>query len=359
MDAEQVPAEDLVGLHQVVQVGPGVGLAGGTGAAGLERGIGKLVHRAADLQPAGAGEGDAALRQLRGDDAVEHVHPAVHGLEEVGRRADAHQVARQQAGQLGGHGAGELVALGGRLADRETADGHAVERQAAEEVRALPAEVMVTRALHDAEQRLRRVAPGLQGPLRPAVRERHGRGRLGVRRGGRDALVERHHDVAADRLLHREARLGREQVLLAVDVAAEARARLVHGAVSRHREDLESARVGQHRPVPAHEPVDAAELPEHLGPGPQHQVVGVGQQHGGAGGLQRLDGLALHRRLRAHRHEHGCLHRAVQRVERRRARLRAGGLGLEGEVESRHAGTGPSALSGRGAPAPSGRSRRW
>ena len=43
------------------------------------------------------------------------------------------------------------------------------------------------------------------------------------------------------------------------------------------REDLEAARVGQDRPVPAHEPVQPAELGDQLVAGPEVQVVGVAE----------------------------------------------------------------------------------
>ena len=54
-------------------------------------------------------------------------------------------------------------------------------------------------------------------------------------------------------------------------------------------------RVGEDRPVPAHEGVQAAEAGDALGAGAQHQVIGVGEDDVGAGRLhlvevERLDG---------------------------------------------------------------------
>ena len=48
------------------------------------------------------------------------------------------------------------------------------------------------------------------------------------------------------------------------------------------REDLEPAGVGQDGPVPAHEAVEAAELPDELVAGPEMQVVGVAEEDLGA-----------------------------------------------------------------------------
>src|SRR5690606_34001977 len=124
-----------------------------------------------------------------------------------------------------------------------------------------------------------------QGTLGPAVGQVHGGLGGGVVGGRGDALVEHHHDVAADGALGGDAGLGREQVGAAVNVALEVRAVLVHGAGVGQRKNLKPARVGQHRTVPVHEAVDAAEFFKHLGTGPQEQVIGIGEQDVGTGGL--------------------------------------------------------------------------
>ena len=48
---------------------------------------------------------------------------------------------------------------------------------------------------------------------------------------------------------------------------------------------LEAAGVGEDRPVPAHEAVQAAEPRDALGAGAQHQVIGVAEDDVGAGRL--------------------------------------------------------------------------
>ena len=145
-----------------------------------------------------------------------------------------------------------------------------------------------------------------------------------VRRGGH-ALVQRHHDVAADGLLRLDAQLGAEQDRPAVEIALEDRARLGHRARMRQRENLEAAGIGQHGALPAHEPMDAAQPPEDLRPRAQQQVIGIGEQDLRARILQRLRKLRLDRGLRAHRHEERRPHLVVQGPEARRARPRAGG----------------------------------
>jgi hypothetical protein len=81
------------------------------------------------------------------------------------------------------------------------------------------------------------------------------------------------------------------------------------------REDLEAARVGDDRPLPAHEPVEPSEPGDPLGPRRQHQVEGVAQhelvaQLGDLRGRQRANAAA-----RRQRDEGRRLDRAVDHVE--------------------------------------------
>jgi len=84
---EELPAEVLAALCEVMQVGPRVARTGRASAERIERVLGEFVHAAAQLQESARRERRPALRDLRGDDAIEHVHAAVHGLEDVERRA--------------------------------------------------------------------------------------------------------------------------------------------------------------------------------------------------------------------------------------------------------------------------------
>ena len=125
----------------------------------------------------------------------------------------------------------------------------------------------------------------------------------------------------------------------AVDLGAEARAVVVDRALIAEAEDLVAARVGQDRPVPAHEAVQAAELRDDLLARAQVQVVGVGEHHLGAERAQRRRRDAAHRRARADGHEGRRLHLAVGRLEDPGAGARARGavLYLEGETGAVHA----------------------
>ena len=333
---EELPAEGFVALNQVVDVGARVGAAGGAGAAGVEWFFGEFIHGAAAVDFAVRGEGGAALGELGGDDAIEHVHAAVHGFEDVDRGAHAHEVAGQVFGQLGGDDAGELVALGVGFADGEAADGEAVEGEAAQVVGAAQAEVAVAGALHDAEEGLGRVFAGAQGALGPAVGEVHGGLGGGVVGGGGDALVEHHHDVAADGALHGDAGFGREVVEFAVHVAAKLGALFGHNAGVGQGKNLKAAGIREHGPVPTHETVDAAELLKHLGSGAEEEVVGVGQQDLGAD-LAEAGGVhVFHRGLGADRHEDRGSHLAVEGLKTGGAGAGAGGGFFELKGETGH-----------------------
>ncbi len=89
------------------------------------------------------------------------------------------------------------------------------------------------------------------------------------------ALVEHHHDVAAESQLDIDGRFGREQVRVAVEMRPEQHAFFGDLAQAVEAEDLESAGIGEDRPRPGHELVQSAELPDGLVPGPQEKMIGV------------------------------------------------------------------------------------
>jgi hypothetical protein len=79
-------------------------------------------------------------------------------------------------------------------------------------------------------------------------------------------------------------------------------------------EHLETAGVGEDRARPVHETMQAAELGDHLMPGPQHQVEGVAQNNLGAETLEFFGGHGLDRAIGTHRHEGRCFDAAVPRL---------------------------------------------
>ena len=142
-------------------------------------------------------------------------------------------------------------------------------------------------------------------------------------------VVEGHHDVGADGVLHRNRSLGREQELGTVDERAELNAVLAdlgaHIAArftsSAHRPCLETARVGEDRLGPAHELVAAAEVGDALGSGAKHQVVSVVQNDLRAGRLDLIGRETLHGCGGCHRHERGRVETAVRRGDAAAASL--------------------------------------
>ena len=88
---------------------------------------------------------------------VKEVHTALHRLQNVLRRPDAHQVSRLFARQLRHHGVQNAVHLLGALADRQAADRIAVEIQFAYLSRVTYAHILENTALVDAEQELLRI----------------------------------------------------------------------------------------------------------------------------------------------------------------------------------------------------------
>ena len=126
-----------------------------------------------------------------------------------------------------------------------------------------------------------------------------------------------------------------------------------------HAEDLEAAGVGDHRLVPAHEVVDAAEPLDQLRAGGEEQVERVRQHHvvaevGRLGDLERLD-----HRLRRERDEGGRADLPVVEPEDAGAGARGGVARADREAGRHSVAGGGGARAGR-APRtrPSARARR-
>ncbi len=134
-------------------------------------------------------------------------------------------------------------------------------------------------------------------------------------RGKGRAFIERHGDVGIEQPLDLDCALGCEPMPAAVEMRLEDHAVLVDGAQLGEGEHLEASRIGEDRAGPVHEPVQPAERGDALRARPQHQVIGVGKDHGESGarhvfGAHRLDG-----RRGADGHEGGRVDRAVRRRE--------------------------------------------
>jgi hypothetical protein len=110
------------------------------------------------------------------------------------------------------------------LAHGQSADGEAVEVDLHQPLRALAPQMRIQGALHDAKHRLRRVLARRKTAHGPALRDLQGRACRLLISGGRDALIQHHHDVAADGALRLNAQFRTQQDALAIDVALKHRA---------------------------------------------------------------------------------------------------------------------------------------
>ncbi len=126
-------------------------------------------------------------------------------------------------------------------------------------------------------------------------------------------VVQDHGNIASQLALDVDGPLRRELPPFSVDVRAKLGSLLVDRDPVSEAEDLETAAVGQERTVPAHEVVQSSQLLNHLGPGAEGQVVGIGQDQLSAAGGQLSGGEAFDGALRADRHEGRHLHHASRR----------------------------------------------
>src|SRR5690606_1049755 len=145
----------------------------------------------------------------------------------------------------------------------------------------------------------------------------------------RRALVEDHHHIRVKHFLDVHALLGAEEDGAAVGGRLEGHALLGDPALVCQREHLEAARIGEDRPVPAGETVQAAVVGDHLQPRPQVQVEGVAQDDFGAQSAQLVRQHALDRTVGTHRHESGRFYRPTGERQAAAARGPIGGQQLE------------------------------
>ena len=86
------------------------------------------------------------------------------------------------------------------------------------------------------------------------------------------------------------------------------------------RKYLKATRVGEHRAIPAHHPMQSAQPGDPLGAGLQHQVIGVGQDDLRAFGGDPIGGHGLDRPLGGAEDEGGRVDDAMRRRQPTRAR---------------------------------------
>ena len=295
-------------------------------------------------------ESRAVAGEAGGDRAVEDIQAKRDAGQQVVDLANAQQVLwgllRQQRRGQRQHAAHLVLVAAERAADREAVDGSLGYR-----LRRFPAQILVDAALHDPEyglsRRALRAVP-LQAAPKPAVGALHrARCVVPIRVIGR-ALVEDQGDVGSELRLHLHRDLGREEQRAAIPVGAEmdsllgdrdhrsvapsrptAPLHLVGHSPVRQREDLESTRIRDQRPVPPHEPMQPAGGGDPVRARRDEQVVRIAKHHL-VPQLRHLGRLQPpHRPLRGQRDERRRPDRPVRGVQHARPGCAVAGLDIE------------------------------
>ena len=167
--------------------------------------------------------------------------------------------------------------------------------------------------MHDGEERLVGSPGGVAAPPGPADGALGGVADDGRLVGQPYDMVEHHRHVATQKLLDGHRPFRRDGHQPAVDVRAEDGFLLGDFHAMREAEDLEAAAIGQNRPIPAHETVQAAERGDYLLAGPQREMIGIAQDHLRPAPADVFDLQPFDARLRGDGHEGGQLHVAVRR----------------------------------------------
>src|SRR6266545_2879768 len=111
----------------------------------------------------------------------------------------------------------------------------------------------------------------------PSGRHFHALRSVLVITGIRRAFIQHHCDVAAERRLNFHRDFRRNECRRAVDVILKMHTFVRDLPELRERKNLVSAAIGQDRAIPAHEPVKAAEMFEHIESGSDEQMIGISE----------------------------------------------------------------------------------
>ena len=263
VDGANLQGEQLLRLIEVVEIGACVGLVDVACAAGVDgrEVVGPLG--VAHVERALGGEEHGVAAVARRHDAVEHVDAEADGFEDVGGCAYAHEVAWSVLGQDAVDEFNHLVHDVGRFAHGQASDGVAFGILRGYELGALDAQVAVGAALYDGEEALVVAVAGLglvealDASVEPVMGELQALAGIVVGGRSRGTFVEGHHDVGSDAAFDVHDALGREEMLAAVDVAAELAPFLTQLAYAGEGKYLEAAGVGQHWAVETVELVES------------------------------------------------------------------------------------------------------
>lgn len=217
-------AQVLLAVYEVTQVGLGVELTRQTRILLIDGAEILLPLGVLDVDDAAAGVEQAVAGVSGGQHAVEHIDAEGNALQDIDRRAYAHQVAGLIFGQDLTDQIGHLVHIFRRFAYRQAADGVGLAAETRDGFRGGSPQIGVGAALHDGEERLKIAVEAflpvevIAAAPQPAVGHLHRVfGVAIVARVGR-AFVKGHDDIAADGSLDIDRLFRREKVAGAVDV---------------------------------------------------------------------------------------------------------------------------------------------
>ena len=219
-------------------------------------------------------------------DAVEEVHAACDGFNDVRRRADAHQITRPVFWHIRLDRLNDLIHDLSRFADGKTADGVARQVELGDLLHVPDAKILERRALIDPPELLTGIDSArlsvisgkrLLAPGKPARRALAGRLGILVFCGVFHALVKRHGNIGAEIRLDAHTLLRSHEDLMAVEVRGKCHALLLDFPKARQRENLKPAGVCQNRAIPRHKFVQAAHVAHNLVTRTQMQMIGIGK----------------------------------------------------------------------------------
>ena len=278
--AEQGGGNSLLGSKQVVQPGAAVVTAGQALALLIERSDIVPVRSPRNVQPAGRSEDDAPTSKPRRNHAVEEIHTEPGGFDQVRWESSPHEVPRSLFSEHFGGKRRHPAGVFARFSHQQPADSESVEAfprgaEGHEGPGVVPPHVRQGPALDDPEKELAR------GPLRHerALRPPEAAGRRSFnlfRRGGQgEAFVKHHRDVGSEVPLDLDRPLRSQVVGRPVPIGAQMHSGLRNLAEVLQACHLVAAAVGEDRPIPGHQAVQAAERGDPFVSRLQHQMPSV------------------------------------------------------------------------------------
>ena len=154
MQNAETHTQHLVHLQQMTDVGAGIAAAG-RAVTGFGNGAGiGLELFVQNGQLALPGKEVAVTCITAGHDAVEEIHPAAHGLENVLRCADTHEITGAVGRHMRLHRLDGGIHFLGRFAYGKAADGVAVAVHFGDPLHVIDTEILVGTTLIDAEEKL-------------------------------------------------------------------------------------------------------------------------------------------------------------------------------------------------------------